>query len=162
MKQKIQNPFPDNNCFFCGSENAEGLKLTFDWDEDRKEAYSEYVPAEHFAGAGNILHGGIQTGILDEIMGWTSYAFTHEMAVTSGLALKFLKPVYICGEKIDVRCRVISKEGPEVNMEAILSNSEGDICTTATGTFHILPSDKYKDLIQGNINTPDELSHSNL
>jgi len=149
MKEEIQNPFSDNHCFFCGSKNNEGLKLNFYWDEDGKETYTEYLPAQHFVGQGNILHGAIQMGLLDEIMGWTTYAFTQEMAVTSGLNIKFLQPTYICGEKVSVTCRVTSKEGPKVKMQAELLNNEGDICTTATGTFHILPPDKYKDLIQG-------------
>ena len=151
MKEEIQNPFPDNNCFFCGSENNEGLKLKFYWDKEREETYTEYLPAQRLVGQGNILHGGIQMGLLDEIMGWTNYAYSQEMAVTSGLNIKFLQPTYICGEKITVICRVTSKEGPKVNMQAILSNSDGDICTTATGTFHILPVNKYRDLIQGRI-----------
>ena len=149
MKKEIQNPFPDNNCFFCGSENNEGLKLKFYWDEIKEEAHTEYLPAKHLVGQGKILHGGIQMGLLDEIMGWTSYAFTQEMAVTSGLNIKFLQPVYIGEEKINVTCRVTSREGPKVNMQALLLNSDGEVCTRATGTFHILPTNKYKDLIQG-------------
>ncbi len=149
MKEEIQNPFPDNNCFFCGNENNEGLKLKFYRDTSRKETYTEYLPAQHFAGQGSILHGGIQMGLLDEIMGWTSYAFTQEMAVTSGLNIRFLQPAYIHGEKIHVTCRVTSREGSKVNMEATLSNNEGEVCTTATGTFHILPAQKYNALIQG-------------
>lgn len=149
MKEEIQNPFPDNNCFFCGSENAEGLKLKFYWDKDRKEAYTEYLPAQHFVGQGNILHGAIQMGLLDEIMGWASYAFTQEMAVTSEINTKFFQPTYICGEKINITCRVTSKDGPKVNMHTTLANSKGEICTMATGTFHILPPDRYEDLIQG-------------
>lgn len=150
MKEEIQNPFPDNNCFFCGSENTEGLQLKFYWDKERKETYTEYLPAQHFVGQGNILHGAIQMGLLDEIMGWTSYAFTQEMAVTSELNVKFLSPAYILGEKINVTCRVMSKEGAKVNMQATLSSSEGIICTTATGAYHILTPNKYKTLVQGN------------
>ena len=149
MKEKIENPFPDNNCFFCGSENDEGLQLTFYWDKAKQETSAEYLPAQHLVGQGNILHGGIQMGLLDEIMGWASYTFTQKMAVTSGLSIKFLQLVYICGEKIDVTCRVISREGAKVNMQATLLNNDGDVCTTATGTFHILPRDKYRVLIQG-------------
>ena len=149
MKKKIQNPFPDNNCFFCGRKNEFGLKLLFFWDEKKKEAYTEYLPAPHFVGQGNILHGAIQMGLLDEIMGWTSYVFTQKMAVTSDLNLKFLHPTYIYGKKINVTCRVTSKDGPKVNMKASLSNIKNVVCTAATGTYHILPPDKYKDLIQG-------------
>ena len=149
MKKEIQNPFFDSNCFFCGKDNKKGLKLKFYWDEARKEAYTDYLPAQHFSGQGNILHGAIQMGLLDEIMGWTSFSYTQEMGVTYDMSIKFLSPVYIIGEKINVTCRVISKEGPIINMQATLSNNEGVVCTTATGAYHILPADKYKVLVQG-------------
>ena len=73
MKKEIQNPFPDNNCFYCGSDNNLGLKLEFFWDEDKQETYTEYLPSQYFTGQGNILHGAIQMGLLDEIMGLTSH-----------------------------------------------------------------------------------------
>jgi acyl-coenzyme A thioesterase PaaI-like protein len=149
MKEEIQNPFPDNNCFFCGSENTEGLKLKFYWDKEKEETYTEFLPAQHFIGQGDILHGAIQMGLLDEIMGWNSYIVTQEMAVTSNLNINFLHPTYINGEKLDVTCRVTSKEGPKINMQATLTNSEGKICTKATGTYYLLPPDKFKNLIQG-------------
>jgi acyl-coenzyme A thioesterase PaaI-like protein len=157
MKKEIQNPFSDKNCFLCGSDNDLGLKLKFFWDEEKKETYTEYLPDQHFVGQGNILHGAIQMGLLDEIMGWTSYAFTQEMAVTSDQNVKFIHPTYIRGEKMNVRCRVTSKEGSKVKMQATLSNNEGAVCTIATGTYHILPPDKYKDLIRGKRQYP----HSN-
>ena len=149
MKKEIENPFSDNNCFFCGSNNQFGLKLNFFWDQEKKETYAEYLPALHFIGQGNILHGAIQMGLLDEIMGWNSYIVTQEMAVTSDLNIKFLHPTYICGEKLIIRCKVTSREGSKLNMQASLSNSENIVCTIATGTYHILPQDKYKNLIQG-------------
>ncbi len=149
MKEQIQNPFSDNNCFFCGSDNQLGLKLKFFWDKEKKETYTDYLPAQYFIGQGNILHGAIQMGLLDEIMGWNSYIVTQEMAVTSDLNIKFLHPTYICEEKINITCRVMSRQGSKLKMQATLSNIEGVVCTIATGTYHILPPDKYKRLIQG-------------
>ncbi|MEA3468869.1 MAG: PaaI family thioesterase [Thermodesulfobacteriota bacterium] len=152
MKKQIQNPYPDNNCFFCGIDNSQGLKLKFYWDEEKEEMSAEYLPAKHFTGQGNILHGAIQMGLLDEIMGWASYTFTREMAVTSSLDVKFIRPLYICGEQANITCRVTSKEGAKINMQATLSNNDGDACTIATGIFHVLHPKKYKDLIQGKNN----------
>jgi len=149
MKKEIQNPFSDNNCFFCGSANQSGLKLKFFWDKEKKETYTDYLPAQHFIGQGNILHGAIQMGLLDEIMGWNSYIVTQEMAVTSDLNIKFLHPTYICGEKINITCRVTSRQGSKLKMQATLSDIEGVVCTIATGVYQILSPDKYKNLIQG-------------
>ena len=149
MKIEIPNPYKDNNCFFCGSNNIEGLKLKFYWDEEKQEASTEYLPVQGFVGQGKILHGGIQMGLLDEIMGWSSYALTKEMAVTSDLNIKFLKPVYVTGKVIRITCSVISKEGLKIDMQSLLINSDDILCTRATGTFHILDQKKYDALIQG-------------
>jgi len=149
MKKEIQNPFLDGNCFFCGTNNEFGLKLKFYWDENKKEVYCEYLPIKQFVGQGNILHGAIQMGLLDEIMGWTSYTFTQEMAVTSGIDIKFLKPTYANGERISVVCKVISRKGQEIKMHAKLLNANGVVCTTAKGIYHILSLEKYSSLIKG-------------
>ncbi len=149
MKKVIPDPFNNNRCFFCGPKNEAGLKLKFFWDEEKQEASTDYLPVVHFAGQGTILHGGIQMGLLDEIMGWTSYVFTKKMAVTSGLDVKFLHPAYMDGNKLSVTCRVDFMEGPKVTMTAALFNREGIACTTASGTYHVLSPDKYDALIQG-------------
>ncbi len=149
MKEKIQSPYPDNNCFFCGSENDDGLKLSFYWDSLKNKTHTEYLPAQHFVGQGNILHGGIQMGLLDEIMGWTSYVVCEKMAVTTDLNISFLQPLYINKDKIQATCHVVSRKDPKVTMEASLLDAKGMVCTTATGTFHILSAQKYNDLIQG-------------
>ena len=150
MKEKLNNPYPDNNCFLCGSDNNSGLKLEFYCDKTTKEISTEYLPAQQFAGLGNILHGGIQTGILDEIMGWATFVHTGEMAVTSKININFLKPAYICNKKLKAICRVVSHEGKQVNLVATLSDWEGNICTEASGTFHIIAADRFDKLVNGN------------
>ena len=152
MKEEIINPYPDNNCFFCGSENNIGLKLKFYLDKEKEETYTEYLPDKHFVGQGDILHGAIQMGLLDEIMGWTCYVFTKQMAVTSDISIEFHRPTYICEEKISATCQILSSEGPKVHMSAILLNNAGEKCTTANGTYHILPEEKYCKLIKNPTN----------
>jgi len=154
MKNEIPNPFVDSNCFFCGRDNPAGLKLRFYWDEERRETSTEYVPPLHFAGQGTILHGAIQMGLLDEIMGWTSFIHTRENAVTTDFQVKFLRPVHINGKPVRATCRLTGRDGPKVYLEATLANSEGAPCTTATGTYHVLPPEKYASLIHEGQRTP--------
>ena len=148
MIKKIDSPYRENNCFFCGKNNEQGLKLDFYWDDELKETFTEYLPERRFIGLGDILHGGIQMGLLDELMGWTSFAVSGQMAVTSDFQVKFLSPVYIQEKKIRIACRVISQEGFRMTMEAALTNGDGCISTTATGTFRLLPEHKFKSLIR--------------
>jgi uncharacterized protein (TIGR00369 family) len=148
MKTQIQNPYRDRRCFYCGSENEEGLKLKFYLDDGTKEVSSEYFPAKPFYGQGNVLHGGIQMGLLDEIMGWASYVYTGEMAVTSNINVNFLRPVYI-GNKVKCICRITSRKEAKVYMYAWIENTEGLVCSDANGIYHVLPHKKYETLIHG-------------
>jgi len=149
MKQEIPNPFPDDNCYFCGSDNHQGLKLKFYWDEERKEVSTEYLPEERFTGQGNILHGSIQMGLLDEIMGWASFVCTRKMGVTMDVSVKFLSPAYIPSNLIRVACRVVEHDESKVSMEATLTNKDGIVCATATGSYRVVSSERYRTLIQG-------------
>ncbi|MBC2717029.1 MAG: PaaI family thioesterase [Desulfobacteraceae bacterium] len=148
MKKEIPNPFLDGKCFFCGSKNPEGLKLKFYVDDETEEISTEYLPTAPFIGQGNIFHGGIQMGLLDEIMGWTSYVATGENAVSSEINVKFLKPVYL-GKQVRIVCRRTSREGSKFFMHARIETLDSTVCAVATGTYHVLSKDRYERLIQG-------------
>jgi acyl-coenzyme A thioesterase PaaI-like protein len=145
MKREIPNPYPDGNCFYCGRNNKNGLKLKFFLNEQNGEVSTEYVPSSQFSGQGDILHGGIMMGIIDEIMGWTTYIATGEKAVTSDIHVKFISPVYL-NKSITVICRENSREGPKVHLEVKATNTDGRLCVKATGTYHILSNDRYEKL----------------
>lgn len=146
MKNKIPTSFPDEHCLFCKSNNGFGFKLDFFWDANKQEASTEYLLPSHFFDQGSILHKGIQMGLLEEIMGWTSHIYTQKMFVISDLNLKFLHPAHIHENKINIICRVMST-GSNLKMQAEISNHMG-VCTTATGIYHLLSPEKNKELIQ--------------
>lgn len=58
----------DHDCFGCGQHNHQGLKMTF--ASNGEQLRSELVIPEHLRGWSNLVHGGITTTILDEMMGW--------------------------------------------------------------------------------------------
>ena len=148
LKKQIINQYPDQECLFCGEKNPIGLKLKFYLDEETEEVSTEYIPSKPFAGLGNILHGGIQTGLFDEIMGWTTHNLTGEMGVTSELKVKLLKPVYL-GRRIKVCCRLSSRNGPKVHLDARIEIPDGTVCSVATGIYFLLPQDKFQKIIYG-------------
>ncbi len=96
---KIRNPFHQRknyNCFGCSPFNSEGLQLEF--YEDGEELISNWQPQLKFAGYENILHGGIQSTLLDEIASWFVFVKIGTAGVTQKIELNFLRPV-ICGNK---------------------------------------------------------------
>ncbi len=148
MKKEIVSPYPSKKCFFCGSDNAQGLNLCFYHDDESGETSTEYVPEARFAGQGNILHGAIQMGLLDEIMGWASFVHTRELAVTSKMDFRFLRPLYISGEPVRVACRVTERVDRKVHLQAELVNSDQAVCTKAIGTYHIITRQQYAALVR--------------
>jgi uncharacterized protein (TIGR00369 family) len=146
MKKEIPNIYTDQECFFCGSNNPVGLKLRFYLDEDAGEVSTEYKASRLFVGLGNILHGGIQAGLFDEIMGWTAHNILKEMGVTTELTIQFLSPAYV-DTTLRVSCHIISREGPKAHMEARIETLEGTLCSKATGVYHMLPQEKFNKII---------------
>ncbi|WP_428558431.1 MAG: PaaI family thioesterase [Solidesulfovibrio sp. DCME] len=148
MKREIARPYPDGRCFYCGPDNPQGLGLRFYHDEATAETSTEYLPEERFVGQGDILHGAIQMGLLDELMGWACYVHTGEMAVTTDMRFKFRRPLYIAGTPVRAACRVTGRDGPKVHMVAELVDAVGVVCLTATGTYHILPPERFEAVVR--------------
>ena len=148
MKKAIPNQYSGQECIFCGEKNPVGLKLKFYLEEETGEVSTEYLPAKPFVGLGNILHGGIQAGLFDEIMGWTAHHLTGEMGVTFELKVNFIKPVYL-GKKIFVSCRMTSRQDQKVILDAKIATADDAVCSKATGTYYLLPKDRFQKIIAG-------------
>ena len=85
LKKETTNLYPGRDRLFCRKENPIGLKLKFYPDEETGEVSTEYLPSKPFVRLGSLFHGGIQAGLVDEIMGWTTHDLAGEMGVTSEL-----------------------------------------------------------------------------
>lgn len=81
------------HCFGCGTENPQGLDMTFYVSEG--SVRSDLVLKGHHVGWEGIAHGGIVSTILDEIMGWTVIAFRRAFFVTRSMQVRYLRPVPI-------------------------------------------------------------------
>ena len=148
MNSEIANPFADGTCFFCGPNNPSGLKLVFHRDGDGG-VYAEYTPEARFCGQGNIFHGGMQMGLLDEAMWWAGYADTGVMeAVTVSARFRFLRPVYI-GAPIRVVCSVASCEGQSIRLRGRILNSGGKVCTSVKGEYRIVGREQFESMVAG-------------
>lgn len=58
----------DTDCFSCGDSNPIGLKLEFEYDSSTKKSTALFFPHTYYQSYENILHGGIQSTILDAAM----------------------------------------------------------------------------------------------
>ncbi|MBN1906716.1 MAG: PaaI family thioesterase [Deltaproteobacteria bacterium] len=89
-KLKIKKP-KGYFCFACGTANPIGLNLEFYVSHDKVN--TEITLNRYHAGWFDIVHGGIISTILDEVMSWTILYFRRCFFVTRKLEIKYIKPV---------------------------------------------------------------------
>jgi uncharacterized protein (TIGR00369 family) len=80
------------DCFVCGAENPEGLRLHFAVDEKARTIETVWVPKETHQGYTGVVHGGLVATVLDEALGKLSVSLGMA-AVTAELSVRFLRPV---------------------------------------------------------------------
>ncbi len=132
----------NSTCFACGAANNIGLKMKFFGNDDL--VYSELTVPDHFIGWQNVVHGGIQSTLLDEIMGWGAIFLTRRFILTRNMSVNYLKPV-MANDKLRVESSIESRNGDrECVMSGRLYNSKGELCTTSTGSFGIFTYDAMK------------------
>lgn len=130
--RKIINPFvtiKDYCCFGCSPDNHSGLRMNF--FEDGDEIISEWEPSKHLQGYTNVLHGGIQSALMDEIAYWVVLIKLKTAAVTSKIEVKLKKPVYMDKGNIFLRARLDEViKGKIAHVSVRLFDSENNICAT--------------------------------
>ncbi len=115
-KTGMKNFNDDNFCFVCGTDNPHGLKLSFGYDEKNDETISKATFQSHFQGWKDVLHGGIISTVLDEILIKAAKQKGFD-CVTAELLVKFKKPAltnteYVIKGKIkEIRKKIVFAQG---------------------------------------------------
>jgi uncharacterized protein (TIGR00369 family) len=123
----------DNYCFVCGAKNPMGLKLNFHYDEKNDEMVSNTVFPRHFQGWQGVLHGGLISTVLDEIM-IKAAAQKGLKCVTAELNIKFKKPALLKKE-LTIKGKVNDRRRRIVLTEGCVLDSDGTTIATANGKF---------------------------
>jgi len=120
-------------CFVCGQDNQAGLKLDFFYDQNKHLAWAEFQPEEQFEGYRDILHGGIISALLDEVM---VKAIMHDniLAVTMKLTVEFKQPARI-GEKLRAEGWVTGRKGQAFLAEGRLTGDGGRLIAISSGIY---------------------------
>ena len=115
--------------------NPSGLKMKF--FTDGQAVYSHVQVPEHLCGWSNIVHGGVLTTILDEIMSWSAIYLLKRIALTQTMSLEFLKPVQV-GAELQAEARVRKANAKnDAFTEGVIYDPAGDACARATGNFKV-------------------------
>lgn len=119
-------------CFGCGLKNPIGLKLQFEV-EPTGVARSSWTPGEWYQGYPGIVHGGILSTLLDEIM-VKAIQGLGITAVTAKLEATFRRPVPL-GEKLYLTGWVEKRKGKKILTSGEIRNKEGQLFAQGRGLF---------------------------
>ena len=143
--KKIRNPFTrleGYNCFGCSPHNPLGLHLVF--TEENDEIISQWEPDTNFQGYLNILHGGIQAALMDEIASWTVYVKVKTAGFTSKAEIRYLKTVGMDQGPITLRSKLKQMRRNLADIEVSLFDKNGTLCAHGMLTFFTFPLDNSK------------------
>jgi len=140
---KLKNPyanFPGHSCFGCSPTNPSGLRMEFYKEGD--EIVCRWDPCEHFQGFHDVLHGGIQATMMDEIASWVVFIMLDTAGVTYRLNTRFRKPVMISKGIITIRATLVSQQKQLAEIEARLYDGENMLCAESQASYFIMPRQK--------------------
>ncbi|GAB1405754.1 MAG: PaaI family thioesterase [Lentimicrobiaceae bacterium] len=135
MKRMLNNPFTSlegYQCFGCAPDNPYGLKMQF--VELPDGVMATWQPESHFEGWKNVLHGGIQATLMDEIASWLVFVKLHTSGVTSKMEVKLKKPVHINAGKITLKASLRAMQKNVAIIDTSITDSNATEC--ATGVMH--------------------------
>lgn len=126
----------DDVCFVCGKKNAEGLKLNFVLDKEKKIMETVFTPEEWQQGYAEIIHGGIIATLLDEVMGKLAFELGIN-AVTAKLSVRFQKPVGL-NDKLLVKGQITEETSRIVYAKAEARFENGSLAAEADSKLIIV------------------------
>ena len=126
---KLMKRYP--GCFVCGDKNPIGLNVPFYVKGD--EVVAEYTAGRHFEGYRDILHGGILSSLLDEVMIRAVLAL-EIYCVTTEIKVKFRKMVKT-GDKLSLMGRLVEDRGRILTAEGKITNQHDQVVAEGEATF---------------------------
>ena len=130
-------------CFGCSPHNDFGLHLEF-W-EDENEVVSFWNPRPVLQSYPKVVHGGIQSTLMDEIAGWVVYVKCGTVGLTAEMKVRFKKPLYIDQGDITIRASLADQNKRMATIQARLINPSGIICAEAEIKYFLLSETDARD-----------------
>ncbi len=114
-------PIDDNYCFVCGRDNPQGLKIKVKLFPEEMAAETELALPREYQGWAEVIHGGILSTLLDEMMAQAVWHFAGP-GLTLNMEVRFHHPLKP-DEAIRVRGVLTTANGSRRTAEAAITRS---------------------------------------
>jgi acyl-coenzyme A thioesterase PaaI-like protein len=142
VMKKIANPYRNLEgyyCFGCAPQNQNGLHMQF--FEEGEAIVSEWEPKNYFQGYYQVLHGGIQATLMDEIASWLVQVKLKTAGVTSQMTIRYKKTVPINRGNIRLRARLTGKRRNLADIRVELFGPDGSLCAEGDFVYFTFPEE---------------------
>jgi acyl-coenzyme A thioesterase PaaI-like protein len=119
------SPIADNYCFVCGRDNPRGLKIKVTYFPEEQAAETKIALPREYQGWADVIHGGILSTLLDEMMAHAVWRFAGP-GVTLSMEVRFHHPLKP-DEAILVRGVLTAGNGSRRTAEAIITRISDDM-----------------------------------
>lgn len=119
----------DQHCFLCGHKNTIGLQLDFVANGDALQA--QWVAEKRFQGYAEVLHGGIISAVLDEVMINLPWKLHNAPVTTAELTVRFLAPAPI-GTELKFIAQVVERGSRLWKLRSECRGADGKLYAEAT------------------------------
>ena len=134
----------DSHCFGCSPVNPAGLQMKFYTDE--KSIYSWLKVPDHLCGWNRLVHGGVISTILDEVMGWAAIHLLKVIVLTKTMTVDYIQPVFM-DDELEAKGWITKFDNDgEVIIDAMVHNGRNELCARSTGVFSYFPPAKIKEM----------------
>lgn len=144
--KKIINPYTSiegYNCFGCSPDNKHGLQMEF--FEDKEYIVCNWEPKNYLQGYVNVLHGGIQATLLDEIANWVVNIKLKTAGVTYNMDINLKKPLYLNKSPFLIRASLVEQKRKVAVIHAELFDADKTLCAEGKIQYYIFPEEYAKE-----------------
>jgi uncharacterized protein (TIGR00369 family) len=139
--QEARNYLPTyEGCYVCGQSHPRGLRIRFFMGEFG-QVRARFRPDCTQTSYQNIVHGGVISALMDELLGWPIALQTGRMAVTGELTIRFRMPMHD-GQAYLATAYPGENRGRYWEGKGDIRDDQDHICIKAEGKYFLLSPDQ--------------------
>jgi len=147
-EEKIPIEKPEgHHCFACGTTNPIGLNLIFYRSGDK--VCTDITLEKNYEGWENVVHGGIVSALVDEVMSWAIMYRKKVFLVTRNMKIKYIRPVLI-GTPLKVSGQLTDDSSPpKIRAKAEIRDDKGRLYVRSSAEFVEVPKEEFASVPEG-------------
>ena len=129
-----------DDCYVCGQNHPRGLRIRF-FVGTFGQVHARFRPDRTQTGYEDVVHGGVISTLLDELLGWPIALQTGRMSFTGELTVRFQRPI-TAGRSYLATARPGTDRGRYWEGEGDIRDEGGEVYAKARGKYFLLSAEQ--------------------